>query len=149
MKISRNYPPEQSPSQHRRGIKARNAPAPRKILKYFRTTDYFYAVVFFGFIIYATLNFERKLNEVDNSYELGKVTDISYSSQSEIATALGGIRVTTDKMRFSTDLGILLKEGDDVSLQKMSSGKYRLCASERDYCAEIENNIALAIRPGI
>lgn len=142
MKITTRYVTPNKQTQAGAGEHKKKAFSPRKPLKYFRSIDYFYAFLFFGFILLSTLRFESKQKEVEISQSLGVVKSVT-----EYDRAFGTVFITTNKMHFITSMQSGLVKGDDVTLQKLISGKYQLCVTGKEKCVGIDKNLALAIRP--
>ncbi|HCL5581105.1 TPA: hypothetical protein N2N40_002533 [Citrobacter freundii] len=142
MKITTRYVTQNKPTPAGKETHKKPASLPRKSLKYFRSMDFVYATLFFGFILFSTLRFDSKQNEAEISQPLGVVQLVT-----EHDRALGTMSVTTDKTHFITSRKNGLAKGDDVTLEKLFSGKYQLCVTGKEKCAEIEKNLALAIRP--
>ncbi|MBQ0600879.1 hypothetical protein J7S78_13860 [Klebsiella oxytoca] len=144
MKITTRYVTPNKPTPAGKEKHKKTASSPRKPLKYFRSIDFVYATIFFGFILFSTLRFDSKQNEAEISQSLGVVQSVT-----EYDRAFGTMSVTTDKTHFITNRQVGLMKGDVVTLEKLFSGKYQLCVVGKENCVEIKKNVALAIRPPV
>lgn len=142
MKITTRYVTPNKPTPAGKARHKKTASVPRKPLKYFRSIDIVYATLFFGFILFSTLRFDSKQNEAEFIKSLGVVQSVT-----EYDRAFGTMSVTTDKTHFITNRQTGLMKGDDVTLEKLFSGKYQLCVTGKENCVEIKKNLALTIRP--
>nr|WP_282562035.1 hypothetical protein [Providencia rettgeri] len=116
--------------------------AARKPLKYFSKSEYLYAVLFFGFIIFATMRFYNKQAEVETTEPLGRVVSIDSNSR-DFSTMV----ITTNTTHFLVPRPTVFSIGSDLSLQKLVAGDYQVCVDGKEICTKVEKREYLAIRP--
>ena len=134
MKTTVRYVTEKKPEPP--GQKKPVRRADRKPLKYFSKSEYLYAVLFFGFIIFSAMRFNDKQAEVETSEPLGRVVSIDSNSRD-----FGTKANTTYFVESSpTDLPV-------ASEVKLVAGDYLLCVEGKESCTKVEKREHQAIRP--